>query len=235
MATTCRVFDGMPDEDVPLLRELLSYDAVCPSSMTFVRNEIGQLFQYVPPSPMHWSRQGEWPFVLKEGDFKPDQRVLDAGSGWSVLKFALARRCRQLICAELDPESVHKAQFTIDLLGMNNITQVCADMRKLPFPDGWFDRVVCVSAIEHMPEGWLEAAQELLRVLRPGGRMLLTMDVRIGGDRTGDFYLDVPNARKILQLLDCPLPLQGHRLMGSKQLDDQIEIVVLLINYSKPE
>jgi SAM-dependent methyltransferase len=42
----------------------------------------------------------------------------------------------------------------------------------LEFADGWFDKVVCIHALEHFPD--LERAMaEMARVLRPGGTMLL--------------------------------------------------------------
>lgn len=53
-----------------------------------------------------------------------------------------------------------------------------ADARRLPFPDGSFDRVACVSVIEHIDgDGDGEAMAEIWRVLRPGGLLHLTTNV----------------------------------------------------------
>lgn len=53
-----------------------------------------------------------------------------------------------------------------------------ADARALPFPDGSFDTVVCVSVIEHIAgDGDRTAMAELRRVLRPGGVLHLTTNV----------------------------------------------------------
>ena len=66
-----------------------------------------------------------------------------------------------------------------------------ADLRRLPFLDGWFDEVACLSTLEHIgmdnrvfdpsdpgrvdPSGLVPALRELRRVLRPTGRLLLTV------------------------------------------------------------
>lgn len=52
------------------------------------------------------------------------------------------------------------------------------DARALPFPDGHFDAVACVSVIEHIPDdGDARAMAEMWRVLRPGGVLHLTTNV----------------------------------------------------------
>ena len=73
---------------------------------------------------------------------------------------------------------------------------VQADVRELPFGDGEFDLVLCVSTLEHVgadntqygvdaPEGAetrLRALRELRRVLAPAGRLLLTVPCGEPGD-----------------------------------------------------
>jgi len=236
MPASCEIFNGPLDIDIPYVRELMAYDCLCPASCTFAKNDVGQIGLYVPPSPLHWSRQGEWPWVLRNAELQPHHRVLDAGSGWSVLKFALAKRCCHVVCAEKDAHSLYTAQRSIEGMGFaDRIMQVKSDVRDLPFPDNWFDRVVCVSVIEHMPCGWIDATRELMRVLKPGGRLLLTMDVRISGPELDDFYLDVEGSKQMMSLMQCDMPVKPGRLMGSKQCNDQIEVVVLMIRYDKPE
>src|SRR5262249_51314124 len=51
-------------------------------------------------------------------------------------------------------------------------TDVVGDAHQLPFADGVFEAVLCLNTFEHLrdPRG---AAAELLRVMRPGGRLVL--------------------------------------------------------------
>lgn len=54
-----------------------------------------------------------------------------------------------------------------------------ADAMKLPFPASAFDAVACVEALEFLPNPRY-ALMELVRVLRPGGQLLVTN--RVGAD-----------------------------------------------------
>ena len=55
---------------------------------------------------------------------------------------------------------------------------VRADVRRLPFEDGSFDAVVSISTLDHFEsrDEILTGLNELARVLRPGGQLLLTLD-----------------------------------------------------------
>ena len=56
------------------------------------------------------------------------------------------------------------------------------DLTRLEFPTASFDVVICISVLEHMPrEARLDGVREMARVLRPGGRLILTYDV-VDGD-----------------------------------------------------
>ncbi|MDP9408079.1 MAG: methyltransferase domain-containing protein, partial [Actinomycetota bacterium] len=51
---------------------------------------------------------------------------------------------------------------------------VRGDALRLPFPDATFDRVVAAEVLEHLPDD-AGALTELVRVLRPGGRLAVTV------------------------------------------------------------
>jgi predicted SAM-dependent methyltransferase len=64
----------------------------------------------------------------------------------------------------------------VDLPGYLPKPDVEADIRKLPFPDGYADEVWAIHVIEHF-YAWevLDVVKEWRRVLKPGGRLVLEM------------------------------------------------------------
>lgn len=241
LPATYATFSGnCPDEDFQLLRELLAYDSLCPTSCVFKRAGLDSVVYANVPSPLHWSRQREWPWILREGDFQPWHRCLDIGSGWSVLKFALAKRTAWVDCLEINPEFIEKAKPAIDIIGMNNITQTQGDMACIPFEDNTFDRLCSCSVMEHSnPDKYVDCIKEVKRVLRPGGIALLTMDVVVFGEPKDDFHMNLQNATPVL------LELGINRIsdmgdivkarIGDGGKPNEIHIVVMMIRWEKPK
>lgn len=61
----------------------------------------------------------------------------------------------------------------VKLYGENRTHLIWQTVVALPFPDDTFDAVTCIEAWEFFPEG-RENLRELVRVLRPGGTLMLT-------------------------------------------------------------
>ena len=72
------------------------------------------------------------------------------------------------------------------------------DALSLPFPDAHFDVVACLEALEFMPD-WRIAVAEMLRVLKPGGQLLISN--RIGPDAWKLPGRALPTARFMSELL----------------------------------
>jgi SAM-dependent methyltransferase len=61
--------------------------------------------------------------------------------------------------------------------GITYRTGPAADFTRLSYADESFDVVSCISVLEHMPPGaQLAGVREMARVLKPGGRLIITYD-----------------------------------------------------------
>ena len=133
----------------------------------------------------------EVPWVLSR--LVPEGRVLEAGYAYAEAPYlvALLRSGVELVGVDLAERDVE---------GME---RVVADVRALPLSDASVDQVLLVSTLEHVgadntgyglaaedaPSSRVDALRELGRVLRPGGRILVTVPLGEPGDH-GWFRLD---------------------------------------------
>jgi SAM-dependent methyltransferase len=90
-------------------------------------------------------------------------RVLDIGSGNAQPDQFLGAGCS--VCRLDYPETNRRYHSVPDVFG---------DARRLPFAAGAFDAVMILEVLEHVPEEH-EAMREANRVLRPGGRLFLSV------------------------------------------------------------
>ena len=106
---------------------------------------------------------------LNDGDW-----LLDAGCGegrhvWEACK----RNHSHVIAFDIDIESLRKAKYTLSLLSQKgevngNCHLLQADINRLPFKDGAFNKIICSEVLEHMPRDG-EVVGELVRVLDGDG------------------------------------------------------------------
>jgi SAM-dependent methyltransferase len=123
----------------------------------------------------------EVPWVLRRLP-RPAGRLLDVGTAFAPTVYH--RQLVRLPAAE---------RHGVDLVpfALPGVVSHRADARDLPFPDGSFDRVVCISALEHMgldneryvgtdgsprdESGDVTALREMGRVVGRDGRVLVTV------------------------------------------------------------
>jgi ubiquinone/menaquinone biosynthesis C-methylase UbiE len=111
----------------------------------------------------------------------PAPLILDVATGTGRLPRAVLRQPAfqgRIVGLDLSrgmlKEAVRRtAQFS------DRLTYIWQDASQLPFAEGVFDAVTCIEALEFMPVP-LHVLDELVRVLRPGGVLLLTN--RVGSD-----------------------------------------------------
>jgi SAM-dependent methyltransferase len=102
-------------------------------------------------------------------------RVLDVGAGDNML-LSLYRAGTTGADAEKANQSVG-----LDVVDWGGECLIVPDCRHLPFPDRSFNTVSFIACLNHIPERQ-EALREALRVLQPGGRLVMTMISKLIGD-----------------------------------------------------
>ena len=100
------------------------------------------------------------------------RRILDAGCGSGPLSAAL--RDRGAIVTGID-RSAGMLEQARRRLGDDADLQVAELGSPLPFPDGTFDDVTASLVLHYLPD-WGPALAELRRVLRPGGRLIVSVN-----------------------------------------------------------
>ncbi len=112
-----------------------------------------------------WRPAEQMDTVLKTDLF--DEAVSD---GLSPLLNSLAKRVYYIDSA-LEVHEIAKCRYS-------GLQTIGADVRHLPFPNGTFDGIVSNSTLDHFEslDDLSGSLQELFRVLRPGGQMILTLD-----------------------------------------------------------
>ncbi|MGD9317459.1 MAG: class I SAM-dependent methyltransferase [Anaerolineae bacterium] len=100
--------------------------------------------------------------------------VLDVATGTGRLPLALLReRFRgQIVGLDLSRGMLGQARRKLRPYG-DQVCLIWQDASQLPFDDNTFDAVACMESLEFMPRP-LEALAEMVRVLAPGGMLLLT-------------------------------------------------------------
>jgi demethylmenaquinone methyltransferase/2-methoxy-6-polyprenyl-1,4-benzoquinol methylase len=119
--------------------------------------------------------------------------ILDLATGSGDLALALQAACpaAQVVGADFCEEMLREANRK----GLAKT--VLADALRMPFPDRSFDAVTVAFGLRNM-ESWPAALAEIIRVLRPGGRILV-LDFAVPDPPLRWFY--IPYLERILPTL----------------------------------
>jgi SAM-dependent methyltransferase len=109
----------------------------------------------------------------------PGERVLDMGCGGGRHAFALYKRGAHVVALDMDAAELKDVAGMFEALAGEvpagaRAQAVRGDAYRLPFADATFDKVIAAEILEHLPAD-VDAMAELARVLKPGGRIAVTV------------------------------------------------------------
>jgi SAM-dependent methyltransferase len=112
---------------------------------------------------------------------RPGERVLDMGCGAGRHAFEMYRRGADVVAFDHDADELAAVREIFEAMRDQGEVPAGAeadvkegDALSLPFAAGEFDRIVAAEVLEHIPAD-IPALAELVRVLRPGGTIALTV------------------------------------------------------------
>lgn len=170
-----------------------------------------------PDAYLQPSKRWEYPWALSRLAAPPGSRVLDVGAGGSIFPLYLRQRGYDVSCVDywmyprLGRATGYRPHY------------VKADARSLPFSDGAFDAVFCISVIEHLPRAAIPSAlADMRRVLRPGGTLILTTDFVDDADRT--LYYETGGGQEVVDWGVFDAPRLERFLLGAPGLELEGEL-----------
>lgn len=101
-----------------------------------------------------------------------DDLVLDLCCGPGLLALDFAPHVRHATGLDLTPAMLDQARAGQAQRGIGNINWVAGDINQLPLDDGAFTLVLCSAAFHHLEQPQ-RAFGEMVRVTRPGGRIVI--------------------------------------------------------------
>lgn len=112
---------------------------------------------------------------IELAEIKPGERVLDIATGTGVAAFLAADRVGEtgaVVATDLSEKMVEAVRVEATRRGAANVSFERADAEELPFDAGPFDVALCVLGMMY-PADPQKAIDQMLRVLRPGGRAVV--------------------------------------------------------------
>lgn len=186
------------------------------------------------PQALHWSRQYEYPYAIMNsipsGHPSRAFRILDCGAGVGPIQFYLAMKGYEVYSLDLNLRALERVALFESKKRLKTLHPTYGNILDLPFPNDYFDRVLNISVLEHIVyyveqdtdvilKGFVN---ELLRVLKPKGLVVLTFDVNMDPQKS-DLRLYLHEYESLCGILGIsPTPPPRNRLYSSDTEEGRI-------------
>jgi len=157
----------------------------------------------------------------------PPLRVADLGCGEGLLAIEAARWAAKVIAVDVSEAALSRAKAMARSRGVRSIVWKQGDIEDLPLETGSVDVALLSQALHHAKEP-LRAVREAVRILAPGGKLLL-LDLKAHREewvkKLGDRWLgfDEPSLRRMMK----DVGLDDIRLeIGARKRGDPFQVIV---------
>ncbi|MCX6376511.1 MAG: methyltransferase domain-containing protein [Armatimonadetes bacterium] len=162
----------------------------------------------------------EIPITMRPLRLSRHHNLLEAGCGTGRMTRSFAGKCDRLVAVDFSLRSLQRNRANLRRRGVKNVDLIQADLCRLPIRAEAFDRVVSCQVLEHIPtvESRESAVRELARVLRKGGRLVLSayqhslLTSLFGekeGEHAGGIYFYRFDRRELRRLLERALEVRS--------------------------
>lgn len=112
----------------------------------------------------------------------PTDEVLECACGTGAITVCIADKCKKLIATDFAPGMIRQAARKCRKFG--NVSFKKADITRIKCRDNRFDKVVAGNVIHLLPDPW-KALQELERVVKPGGMIIIPTYINMSKKSAG--------------------------------------------------
>jgi 2-polyprenyl-3-methyl-5-hydroxy-6-metoxy-1,4-benzoquinol methylase len=222
--------DEMPESKSGQQKPTQRYDANYGNFKTELYAEIRREAYGEDIGQNSWTTAEEQDKFLGWLKLTPDETLLDVacGAGGLALRMAAVSGCR-VIGVDLHERAIEAANSMAKERGLAERAnfQIANAGDPLPFPDGGFDAVICIDAINHIPDR-MRTLADWARVLKPDGKLLFTDPITVTGPLTDNeirirsmsgFYLFVPEGFDERALDECGLKMRKRENVTSNMAE----------------
>ncbi len=143
-----------------------------PSNINEIHESFARQAETFEVTHMNVSRKKHMEHMIELLSPLNEDSILEVAAGTCACGRALAGTAAAVTCLDTTPQMLAIGNRESQKSGLANIVFVLGDALAMPFLNESYDMTLCRLAFHHIPE-YKKAFSEMVRVLRPGGRLVL--------------------------------------------------------------